>query len=161
MPIKEISSFRHKENQLSAYRHYPIAMLLLLFTLQPIYSGTIRSFDRNEDGAPDEWLETLDENRYRLIKDRNFDGDADYAMVYDENGTREYEELDYNYDGMMDDFYYYSSGVLQRRELDTNYDEIVDLWVFLDEGVYIKKILRDLDYDGEADMIKNYDNTAE
>ena len=146
---------------MSAHRRYSIAMLLLLFAFQPVFSGTIQSFDTNGDGAPDEWLETLDEKRYRLVKDRNFDGDADYAMVYDENGTKEYEELDYNFDGLMDDFYYYASGVLQRREIDTNYDENVDIWVHLDEGMYIKKILRDFDFDGEVDMIKDYDNSVE
>ena len=134
---------------------------MLCFAFQPIFAGLIQSYDRNKDGNPDEWLESIDDGRYRLIKDRNFDGSGDYAMVYDDKGTKEFEELDYNFDGIMDDFYYYSSGVLTRREVDTNYDKKIDIWVYLDEGVYIRKIQRDLDFDGVADLTTDYGSAAE
>lgn len=89
--------------------------------------------------------------------DRNEDGNIDYVIKLGETGLKTYEELDYNYDGMMDDFYYYSDGVLQRREIDTNYDGEIDVWVFLHEGVYIKRYERDTNFDGEVDLIKDFD----
>lgn len=92
-----------------------------------------------------------------LEVDRNEDGNIDYVIKLDENSRKTYEELDYNHDGTMDDFYYYSDGVLQRREIDTNYDGKIDVWVFLHEGVYIKRYERDTDFDGEVDLIKDFD----
>ncbi len=91
-----------------------------------------------------------------LETDRDNDGTIDYLLGFDESGKKIYEELDFNYDGKMDDFYYYTSGVLIRREIDTNYDSKVDVWVYIHEGVYIERYERDLDYDGEIDQIKDF-----
>lgn len=62
----------------------------------------------------------------------------------------------FNHDGEMDDFYYYRAGVLTLRVVDTNYDNQPDLWVHLDEGVYIWKIERDTNFDGNIDYVKEY-----
>lgn len=98
-----------------------------------------------------------EEDEYQSIQsDRDNDGLTDYRMKFDSAGTKVYEELDFNYDGEMDDFYYYSSGVLSRREIDTNYDGKVDVWVYIHEGVYIKRYERDLDFDGEIDQVKDF-----
>jgi hypothetical protein len=94
-----------------------------------------------------------------LEADRDEDGVIDYVIKLNEAGIKTYEELDYNYDGKMDDFYYYTNGVLQRREIDTNYDAKIDVWVFLHEGVYIKRYEQDTDYDGEVDVVKDFDKT--
>jgi hypothetical protein len=115
--------------------------------------------DENGDGKIDQWIEDLGNERFKVSKDRDFDGRVDYALIYTVEGYKEYEEQDYNYDGEMDDFYFYSAGVLERRTLDTNYDGEADLWVFLDEGVYIWKIEQDTDFDGEIDYMKQYGPT--
>ena len=91
-----------------------------------------------------------------ITSDRDNDGSIDYVLQFDENGTKVYEELDFNFDGEMDDFYFYKEGVLSKREIDTNYDENVDVWVYLHEGVYIERYERDLDYDGTVDQVKDF-----
>lgn len=100
-----------------------------------------------EDGEEDStWIRT----------DRDGDGNFDYNLRINERGRKMYEELDFNYDGTMDDFYYYSDGVLERREIDSNYDEAVDIWVYLYEGVYIERYEMDKDFDGEVDKIETF-----
>ena len=64
--------------------------------------------------------------------------------------------MDFNHDGMMDDFYFYANDVLIREELDTNYDGAIDLWVFLHRGVYVERYERDTDFDGIPDIVKDY-----
>jgi len=91
--------------------------------------------------------------------DRDKDGLTDYILRFDSMGIKIYEELDFNYDGDMDDFYYYASGVLCRREIDTNYDKQVDVWVYIHEGVYIERYERDLDFDGKIDLVKDFAET--
>jgi len=88
--------------------------------------------------------------------DRNGDGRTDYVVVYDKQGLKATEEFDFNYDGVMDDFLFYTDGVLVREEVDSNYDGKIDLWVYLDAGVYIKKYERDLNGDGIPDVTKVY-----
>jgi len=112
--------------------------------------------DTNSDGKTDQWIEDLGGDKFRVTKDRNFDGIVDYALNYTADGYKEFEEVDFNYDGKMDDFYYYRTGVLEMREVDTNYDGEIDLYVFLDKGVYIWKIERDTDFDGTIDYLKEY-----
>ncbi len=130
--------------------------LCIALIATPVWPGNSSENDENDDGKADRWLEELGDERFKLTMDRNFDGLVDYTLVYRSNGNKEYEELDFNYDGKLDDFYFYRSGVLERRTVDTNYDGRVDLWVFLDEGVYIWKVERDTDFNGEVDYVKNY-----
>ncbi|MFP4563157.1 MAG: hypothetical protein ACLFRY_07575 [Spirochaetia bacterium] len=100
-----------------------------------------------EDGEEDStWIRT----------DRDGDGNFDYNLQINESGRKMYEELDFNHDGAMDDFYYYSDGVLERREIDSNYDGAVDIWVYLYEGVYIERYEMDKDFDGEVDKIETF-----
>jgi hypothetical protein len=74
-------------------------------------------------------------------------------------GRKMYEELDFNNDGRMDDFYYYTDGVLERREIDSNYDDAVDVWVYIYEGVYVERYERDTDFDGEIDEVETFGGT--
>lgn len=122
----------------------------------PVWSGNSSESDENGDGKADQWVEELGDEHFKVTMDRNFDGYVDYSLVYHASGNKIYEELDFNYDGEMDDFYFYQSGVLDRRTVDTNYDGQVDLWVFLYEGVYIWKVERDTDFNGEVDYVKEY-----
>ena len=91
-----------------------------------------------------------------MTDDRNEDGVIDYAIRITEEMKKDREAVDFNFDGMMDDFYFYSNEVLQRQEVDTNFDGSIDLWVFLTEGVYIERYEQDTDFDGLPDVVKDY-----
>ena len=96
-----------------------------------------------------------------MTDDRNEDGVTDYAVRLTDDLIKDREAVDYNFDGKMDDFYFYSNEVLQRQEIDTNYDGSIDLWVFITEGVYIERFEQDTDFDGLPDVVKNYGETEE
>lgn len=103
-----------------------------------------QSFDPAEYG--EQWL----------LLDRNEDGTPDYAVRTNDSGQKVYEAMDFNYDGRMDDFYFYENDVLQRQELDSNFDEQIDIWIYLRRGVYITMWERDRDFDGIIDDRERY-----
>lgn len=88
--------------------------------------------------------------------DRNNDGVTDYALRLDDSGEKKYEAVDHNHDGIMDNFYFYSQGLLKRQEIDTNFDGNIDLWVFMDDGVHVKGFDRDTNHDGQVDLVRRY-----
>ena len=88
--------------------------------------------------------------------DKNKDGKIDGTMLLDDKGAKLFEELDFNYDGEMDDFCFYSGGVLIREEIDTNFDGFIDMWVYLLKGVYVERYERDTNFDGIIDKVKKY-----
>jgi hypothetical protein len=92
-----------------------------------------------------------------LTSDRDDDGIVDYAVRVDERGNKLQEAVDYNRDGLMDDFYFYANDVLQRQELDSNFDEEIDIWIYMWRGVYVQKWERDTDFDGTVDISRDYD----
>lgn len=96
-----------------------------------------------------------------MTDDRNEDGMVDYAVRLTDELQKDREAVDFNHDGMMDDFYFYSNEVLQRQEIDTNYDGAIDLWVFMREGVYVERYERDTTYDGYPDVVKEYGQPKE
>ncbi len=89
--------------------------------------------------------------------DRNGDGKVDYRVVYDQSGAVLREEMDFNFDGKMDTFYYYKSGVLQRVEIDSNNTGRIDIWVYLLDGKYVQRYERDTNGDGKPDLIRVFD----
>ena len=92
----------------------------------------------------------------KVSMDRNFDTVVDYNVEYDLRHQKIYEEMDFNHDGQMDDFYFYEHGKLIRQEIDSNFDGVVDIWVYLD-GMYVMKYERDSDFDGEIDLVRDYE----
>lgn len=90
------------------------------------------------------------------IGDIDDDGVADYAAIVNPRGVKFKEAVDYNRDGLMDDFYFYEDGILVREEIDSNFDGAIDIWVFMSEGIYIKEWRRDTDFDGEVDVQREY-----
>ncbi|MEE8440475.1 MAG: hypothetical protein V3S41_02045 [Spirochaetia bacterium] len=92
-----------------------------------------------------------------LTSDRDNDGRVDYAVRVDERGYKLREVVDFNLDGRMDDFYFYSNDVLQRQEVDSNFDQAIDIWIFMWRGVYVQRWERDTDYDGAVDQCRDYD----
>ena len=96
-----------------------------------------------------------------LTSDRDEDGRIDYAIKIDDRGYRVREAMDFNFDGHMDDFYFYANDVLQRQELDSNFDRRVDIWIYMWRGVWVRKWERDTDYDGVVDLTRDYDEPRE
>ena len=113
-------------------------------------------FDDNGDGRPDRWEIITAEGSIKSYADTTGDGRYDYIQEYDEAGMKKYEAQDFNGDGLLDDFYFYSRDVLLRREIDTNYDGQVDAWVYLKEGIYVERYQRDTDFDGVVDKEKTF-----
>ena len=104
------------------------------------------------------WSQVEHEEIKRMFSDENNDGFTDYVLYYTSKGEKVAEELDFNHDGIMDDFYFYKNGVLKLRQIDSNFDDKIDIWVYVSEGVYIRKYEKDTDFDGEIDYIKDYEN---
>jgi len=131
--------------------------LLLAFVLSAALGRAAPVFtnDHNHDGQPDQWYEMSDGRISLVSMDRNYDSQVDYTVEYDSSGRKIREAMDFNYDGIMDDFYYYEAGKLVRQEIDSNYDGRIDVWVFLD-GLYIRRYEMDTDFDGEIDYVKDY-----
>jgi hypothetical protein len=112
--------------------------------------------DENGDGREDTWTVFEEGKRKAVYYDSNFDGNINYAHIFDKDGLMIEERLDFNHDGHMDDFYFYDEGVLIRREIDTNFDGKIDVWVHLEEGVYIRRYEQDLNFDGKIDKVKDF-----
>jgi hypothetical protein len=134
-----------------------IVYVVGLFTIC-LALATAQSVERpneNDDSVPLE----LDVSAYEegwLIGDTNEDGTLDYALMLDDANDKRYEAMDFNFDGSMDDFYYYERGVLVREEIDTNFDGLIDLWIYMHEGVYVRSYERDTDFDGTIDLVKEF-----
>ena len=88
--------------------------------------------------------------------DTNGDGQDDYFASTNEAGKKIMEVRDYNHDGFVDDFYFYSNGILRKRGVDTNYDRQIDLWVYIQDGIYIGRYERDTNFDGNFDTTKRF-----
>ncbi len=111
--------------------------------------------DTNSDGKPDRWVIMSGGLVGEIRIDRDYNGEVDYIVIYDSKSEKKEEILDFNFDGVMDDYYFYSSGKMIRREIDTNFDGKIDVWVYLD-GIYIQKYEKDTDFDGVIDVTKDY-----
>jgi hypothetical protein len=124
--------------------------LLCAFSLVPL----VLHASPNVPAAPP--LPTLGAPNAIVELDLNSDGQVDYRVVYDAKGNLAREELDFNYDGVMDTFYYYANGVLARQEIDTKSIGRIDLWIYLVDGLYVQRYERDTDGDGKPDVVRNF-----
>lgn len=129
------------------------ALILLPVVVLAISTGD-SEYPRQTE--PDQYFDAGKYGEPWITSDRDGDGRVDYALLLTEELQKDREVMDFNFDGMMDDFYFYSNDVLVREELDTNYDGAIDLWVFLHRGVYVERYERDTDYDGMPDIVKDY-----
>jgi hypothetical protein len=89
--------------------------------------------------------------------DGNGDGRIDYVVYFLRNGHKEHEEFDFNKDSVMDDFIYYTEGIMVREEIDSDFDGKIDIRIFIAEGKYIRRYERDMNGDGVADIVKDFD----
>ena len=109
-----------------------------------------------KSGLPSQPLEVAAYGSGWATDDRNGDGIPDHAVKVDKAGRNVAEVFDYNFDGKMDDFYSYESGMVTIEELDTNFDGQIDLWVHVYKGIYVAGYERDTNFDGKLDIVKRY-----
>ncbi|MBN1649592.1 MAG: hypothetical protein JW874_16255 [Spirochaetales bacterium] len=128
-----------------------LSLICVLFTAQVMAT----SLNGNEN--IDSWNSEVAGQIRELTSDENGDGIADYILYYTSKGQKIAEKMDFNKDGIMDDFYFYINGVLKFRQIDSNFDKKVDIWVYINRGVYIGKYERDTDFDGTVDFVRDYD----
>ncbi|MEM5948818.1 hypothetical protein WKV44_09730 [Spirochaetia bacterium 38H-sp] len=131
-------------------------VLLLFFAFFCYSQEKLNPVDENNDGIVDQWFEIGEKETFWFVADQDYDGGVDYRAQMNEDGRKIYEEIDFNKDGEMDDFYFYEKGMLVREEIDSNFDGVVDIWIFMDEGVYIMRYEQDTNFDGKVDYIKDY-----
>jgi hypothetical protein len=139
---------------MSAHR---ISQALLLLTLVLSIAGA-QAVERLE--ASDEDFEPLfavdDYDDTWITGDTSSDGSVDYALQVDDANEKRFEAIDYNRDGLMDDFYVYRNGVLHMELLDTNFDGEIDLWIYMYDGVRVRGYERDTNFDGSIDLVKDF-----
>lgn len=136
-----------------------LSFLLLIIVILPFFMAADLLEDENLNGILNiaNWNKLVSGGLENVKSDENDDGETDYILYYTSSGNKVAEVMDFNYDGKMDDFYFYKNGVLQFRQIDSNFDGKIDIWVYITKGVYIKKFERDSDFDGEIDFVKDYD----
>jgi hypothetical protein len=144
---------------------------------------TIQELDFNTDGTPDVYNHFRERSNSRLLVkkevDLNWDGKLDIRTFFDDSGTIMKEEMDGDFDGMVewvdhyqggirvmseidtdidgtfDLFRFYENEKVRRKEQDTNSDGSIDFWQYLDEEGNVTKTGRDLDGDGIMDERKD------
>ncbi len=128
----------------------------VLFLSTPLLCQAVSSYDTNEDGQADKWIENFSNGAMRIEVDSDFNGVVDRVIRFDSEGKTNYEEYDFDLDGIIDTYYFYGEEGLERQELDSNGDGEIDIWVHLKEGTFMKSYERDTDFDGQIDVIKEY-----
>jgi len=87
--------------------------------------------------------------------DLNGDGRVEIVKWYD-GSTLARQDMDFTNDGRMDVFSYYDAGgVLTREDMDGDYDGVVD-WIDHYEGGVLARSEADTDYDGKVNVIFYY-----
>jgi hypothetical protein len=101
------------------------------------------------------------EDRHKVLicreADTNFDGLKDDFRWYSEKGEATREEADTNYDGKIDTWLTFSKGRLAEERIDHNHDGNADEWKYYSEGK-LTRAKRDTNYDGRADIWEIYQN---
>jgi hypothetical protein len=138
------------------------------------------SYDKDNDGMPDELTIFKGGRAASYSADRNYDGDFDLIIEYGLDGYTTSHRADDDFDGKLDTWGTYVDGVLIEDEFDTDGNGVIDAkafynqaniskYVYLDEktGQVIKAeyfdpfrlsySLYDLDGDGKFDKKVNYD----
>lgn len=140
---------------MSARKRFQVAILIVV-SFSVLGAQSVERADDTEHEEFEKIFEVDEYDESWITGDTNNDGRNDYALKLDDRGEKRFEAVDYNFDGLMDDFYQYRNGVLHREELDTNFDGVVDLWIFMHDGVRVGGYERDSDYDGTIDVVKEF-----
>jgi hypothetical protein len=131
---------------------YKYLLTLILLIISSVYTFSLERIIKVTDIIHD--LNITLEDTFLEEIDSNKDGDIDYLIRTSSDGDKIIELMDFNHDGDMDDFYFYSNGIIVRREVDSNFDLNIDIWVYIKDGSYIEKYEQDLDFNGEIDKVK-------
>ncbi|MEX2444353.1 MAG: hypothetical protein WD492_12150 [Alkalispirochaeta sp.] len=135
----------------------PQALLLLTLILTIAGAQAVERIDgSDEEFEPIFAVDDYDESW--ITGDTSTDGSVDYALKLDDGNEKRFEAMDYNRDGLMDDFYVYHNGVLRMELLDTNFDGEIDLWIHMYDGVRVRGYERDTNFDGNIDLVKEFGN---
>ena len=126
---------------------------VVLFSLLAAVEGAAEERELDAQKLVDKF-HSIEEGIFVESYDSNGDGKIDFLEKSDEDGNKIMEIIDFNHDGTMDDFYYFSDGIITLRKIDSNFDKKIDVWVYIKEGKYIEKYERDLDYNGSIDQVK-------
>jgi len=122
------------------------------------------TLDLNQDKQPDVWkiygskMEGGSKIEMLTCKeqDLNYDGRKDVWIYYDDQGNREMEEMDLDFDGKTDLITFRRGGKVARQELDTNYDGKPDIWKHYSDEV-LERVERDSNNDGKVDYWEHYE----
>lgn len=134
-----------------------ILQTLVLFTVILTIAGAQseeRIDEMDEEFEPIFSVDDYDDSW--ITGDTSSDGSVDYALQLDEDNEKRFEAMDFNRDGLMDDFYIYQGGVLHMELLDTNFDGEIDLWIYMYDGVRVRGYERDTNFDGNIDLVKEF-----
>lgn len=111
-----------------------------------------KEIDLNRDGSIDLWTHYAENgNIEKEEMDSDFDGVVDWVDHY-QGGKRVMSEIDTQNSGRFDLFKYYEGGKIHRKERDTTGDGVVDLWEYFDQNGTVIKVGRDIDNDGQMDV---------
>ena len=116
------------------------------------------TLDLNQDNQPDVWKIYASKVEILTCKeqDLNFDGRKDIWIYYDDQGNREMEEMDFDFDGKIDLVTFRRGGKVIRQEMDTNFDGKTDIWKYYTDEV-LERVERDSNYDGKVDYWEYYE----
>ncbi len=111
-----------------------------------------KEVDLNWDGRVDvrTWFDVANQIEKEEM-DGDFDGMVDWVDHY-QGGKRVLSKIDTDYDGSFDLYKIFEGGKVRRKERDTNGDGNIDFWEYLDEGGRVIKTGRDIDGDGVMDI---------
>lgn len=140
---------------------------------------TVKDFDLNVDGKPDQWKFAASGQVVRIERDLNFDGKPDVYEYPNGQGDIVEEEMDLDVDGVIDVVNYYRAGVLHRKEMavdftgsfsvvkyydtlgkltrverDTSGNNRVDTWEYFQDDEKIRTG-RDVNGDGTPDVFED------
>jgi len=131
-----------------------LAILLFLFTLCAFAADVITT-DLNSDGQPDGWTYVVNGRIEKQEIDVNYDGMIDGVFIYESSGEVKEEILDTNYDGKMDNWRLYQNGQLVVDGVDRDMDGMIDMWIHVVKGKIVQ-IEKDTDGDGRPDKFLDY-----
>lgn len=135
--------------------------------VDPVEGLVIQEVDLDADGTPEIWtyyreLDGAARLQVRKKYDLNHDGRVDVVSHFDDRGALTLEEMDGDFDGLVDITDHYKDGARVLSEVDTNFDGRPDVFHYFtlgqDNKPRIDRKERDTDGDGKIDVWERYDS---
>ena len=116
-----------------------------------------QEIDINGDGKADQFIYTTKEGQIRYAQhDFNFDQVLDMTEFYDESGNHTSDEIDLDYDGIVDLIVTYQNGLPIRKEYSIDFEGNRHGVQLFDSEGNRTMVYRDTDRDGKADLVEYY-----